>query len=84
MIIYSKLMCIFKIIFNKKIVTPTFSLYFREYYNPLFTFILKAKTKYEKFYNLLSDVEDESNITPSDEKLSEPIKEQSLIYLVYW
>jgi hypothetical protein len=36
-------------------------------------FILKAKTKYEKFYNLLSDVEDESNITPSDEKLSEPI-----------
>jgi hypothetical protein len=33
-------------------------------------FILKAKTKYEKFYNLLSDVEDESNITPSDEKLS--------------
>jgi hypothetical protein len=35
--------------------------------------ILKAKTKYEKFYNLLSDVEDESNITPSDEKLSEPI-----------
>jgi hypothetical protein len=35
--------------------------------------IEKAKTKYEKFYNLLSDVEDESNITPSDEKLSEPI-----------
>jgi hypothetical protein len=33
----------------------------------------RAKTKYEKFYNLLSDVEDESNITPSDEKLSEPI-----------
>jgi hypothetical protein len=25
-----------KIIFNKKIITPTFSLYFREYYNPLF------------------------------------------------
>jgi hypothetical protein len=33
-------------------------------------FILKAKTKEEKVYHLLSDVEDESNITPSDEKLS--------------
>jgi hypothetical protein len=32
-------------------------------------FILKAKTKEEKVYHLLSDVEDESKITPSDEKL---------------
>jgi hypothetical protein len=36
-------------------------------------FILKAKTKEEKVYHLLSDVEDESKITPSDEKLSLPI-----------
>jgi hypothetical protein len=36
-------------------------------------FILKAKTKEEEVYHLLSDVEDESKIIPSDEKLSLPI-----------
>jgi hypothetical protein len=36
-------------------------------------FILKAKTRLENTYHLLSDDEDESKITPSDEKLSIPI-----------
>jgi hypothetical protein len=40
-------------------------------------FILKAKTRLENTYHLLSDDEDESKITPSDEKLSIPINASS-------